>query len=70
VTSGSAADEAGLQVGDLVVEIEGSRVLRPADLAAQVQTHQPGSTVDLVVVRDGEEQTLSVTLGERPDDLE
>ena len=70
VTSGSAADEAGLEVGDLVVEIEGSRVLSPADLAAQVQTHQPDSSVDLVVIRDGEEMTLSVTLGERPDDLE
>jgi S1-C subfamily serine protease len=70
VTSGSAADEGGLEVGDLVVEIEGAQVLSPADLAAQVQTHQPDSTVDLVVIRDGEELTLSVTLGERPDDLE
>jgi len=70
VTPGSAADEGGLEVGDLVVEIEGARVLSPADLAAQVQTHQPDSSVDLVVIRDGEEMTLSVTLGERPDDLE
>ena len=69
VTSGSAADEAGLEVGDLVIEIDGSSVQGPADLAAQVQTHQPGSTVDLVLVRDGDEMTLTVTLGERPDDL-
>jgi serine protease Do len=69
VTSGSAADEAGLEVDDLVIEIDGSSVQGPADLAAQVQTHQPGSTVDLIVVRDGDEMTLTVTLGERPDDL-
>jgi serine protease Do len=69
VTSGSAADEAGLEVDDLVIEIDGSSVQGPADLAAQVQTHQPGSTIDLVVVRDGDEMTLTVTLGERPDDL-
>jgi S1-C subfamily serine protease len=69
VTSGSAADEAGLEVDDLVIEIDGSTVQGPADLAAQVQTHQPGSTVDLIVVRDGDEMTLTVTLGERPDEL-
>jgi len=69
VTPGSAADEAGLEVGDLVVEIDGSPVQRPADLAAQVQTNQPGDTVEIVAVRDGAEMTLTVTLGERPDDL-
>jgi len=69
IIPGSAADEAGLEVDDLVIEIDGSSVQGPADLAAQVQTHQPGSTVDLVVVRDGAEMTLTVTLGERPDDL-
>jgi len=69
VTRDSAAEEAGLEVGDLVVEIDGTLVQSPFDLVAQVQTHQPGSTVDLVVVRDGDEMTLTVTLGERPDDL-
>jgi len=69
VTPDSAAEEAGLEVGDLVVEIDGTLVQSPFDLVAQVQTHQPGSTVDLVVVRDGDEMTLTVTLGERPDDL-
>ena len=69
VTPGSAADEAGLEVDDLVIEIDGFRVQGGADLAAQVQTHQPGSTVELVVIRDGEELTVTVTLGERPDDL-
>jgi len=68
VTPGSAADEAGLEVGDLVVEIEGSRVPTREDLAAQVQTFRPGDTVDLVVIRDGEELTLTVTLGQRPDE--
>ena len=69
VTPDSAADEAGLEVGDLVISIDGAPVQSSADLAAQVQTHQPGSTMDLVVVRDGDEMTLTVTLGERPDDV-
>ncbi|HSJ83008.1 MAG TPA: trypsin-like peptidase domain-containing protein [Acidimicrobiia bacterium] len=70
VTPGSAADEAGLEVGDLVVEIDGARVPTREDLAAQVQTFRPGDTVDLVVIRDGEELTLTVTLGERSDEGE
>jgi len=67
LTPGGAADEAGLEVDDLVVEIDGAPVQRPADLAAQVQTHQPGDTVEVVVIRDGEELTLTVTLGQRPE---
>lgn len=69
VTTATGADEAGLEVGDLVISIDGAAVQSGGDLAAQVQTHQPGDTVDLVVIRDGEEITLSVTLSERPADL-
>jgi len=69
VTSGTGADEAGLQVGDLVISIDGAPVQDGGDLAAQVQTHQPGDTVDLVVVRDGNEVTVPVTMSERPPDL-
>jgi S1-C subfamily serine protease len=69
VTPGSAADKAGIKVNDLVTSIDGVQVQGGSDLAAQVQTHRPGTTVDLVVVRNGEEQTFSVTLDQRPDDL-
>ncbi len=69
VTPDSGADAAGIEVGDLVVSLDGVGVQGIADLAAQVQTHNAGDTVDVVVVRDGQEQTLSVTFGERPDDL-
>lgn len=69
VTEGSAADEAGIEVDDLVVSLDGVPVQGIADLAAQVQTHQPDSTVEIVVIRDGEQITLNVTLGERPDNL-
>jgi S1-C subfamily serine protease len=69
VTAGTGADEAGLQVGDLVISIDGAPVQDGGDLAAQVQTHQPGDTIDLVVVRDGNEVTVPVTMSERPADL-
>jgi putative serine protease PepD len=69
VTPGTGAEEAGLQVGDLVISIDGAPVQDGGDLAAQVQTHQPGDTVDLVIVRDGSETTVPVTMSERPADL-
>ena len=43
VTPGSAADEAGIEVGDLVISIDGVQVQGGPDLAAQVQTHRPGT---------------------------
>ncbi len=70
VTAGTGAAEAGLQPGDLVISIDGAPVQSGGDLAAQIQTHQPGDTVDLEVVRDGEPSTISVTLGERPVNLD
>jgi S1-C subfamily serine protease len=69
ITPGTGAEEAELQVGDLVISIDGAPVQDGGDLAAQVQTHQPGDTVDLVVVRDGTEVTVPVTMSERPADL-
>jgi S1-C subfamily serine protease len=69
VTPGTAADEAGIEQGDLVISLDGVQVQGIADLAAQVQTHQPGDTVEVVVVRNGQEQTLDVTFGARPDGL-
>ena len=68
VSSDSAADEAGVETGDLVVSIDGVPVQGIEDLAAQVRSHRPGTTVDVVVVRDGGEVTLTVTLDERPAD--
>ena len=69
VSPGTAADEAGVEVGDLVISLDGVRIQGIADLAAQVQTHRPGATVELEVIRDGEQIVLQVTLGERPADV-
>jgi S1-C subfamily serine protease len=63
VVSGSAADGAGLAVGDVITRFDGVPVLGIEDLVAQVRAHQPGETVDVVFVRDGAETTVSVTLG-------
>jgi len=68
VVSGSPADKAGLQVGDLVVAINGKQVQSMNDLAAQVRLLGAGQRAQLTVVRDGKEQTLTATLSNRPNE--
>jgi putative serine protease PepD len=69
VESGSAAEAAGIEAGDLVVAVDGSTIEGIEDLAGQVRSRHAGDTVEVTVVRDGEEQTVTVTLGERPVEL-
>jgi S1-C subfamily serine protease len=65
VVPGSGADEGGLRVGDVIVEIEGTTIEEPAAVRDAILGHQPGDEVSLRVLRDGEEQTIEVTLGRR-----
>jgi putative serine protease PepD len=66
VTSGSPAERAGLRTGDVVVAIDGQRVQDFSELAARIRAHKPGDRVELTVVRDGNETTVTATLGQRP----
>jgi putative serine protease PepD len=63
VTSGSPADQAGLQEGDRVTSIDSAPVRDSIELAARVRSHQPGDVVHVTFERDGESQTIEVTLG-------
>jgi S1-C subfamily serine protease len=81
VTSGSPADEAGLQAGDqeidfqaipytvggdIIVSVDGEEIVTEADLPRIVSRLEPGQEVNLGIIRDGEEQELDITLGTRP----
>ncbi len=68
VVPDSAAEAAGLQVDDVVIAFDGVPILDQGDLIAQVRANQPGQTVDVLIVRDGEEQTVTVTLGVRTEE--
>ncbi|MEZ5183438.1 MAG: trypsin-like peptidase domain-containing protein [Acidimicrobiales bacterium] len=59
----SAAGAAGIQEGDVIVEIDGEAVGGSGDATSIVRSHQPGDQVDVVIERRGQRQTLSVTLG-------
>jgi len=65
----TGAADAGIEVGDVIVSIGGVEILGIADLSAQIRTYQPDDVVDMVLIRDGEEQTVTVTFGPRPADL-
>ena len=66
VESGNAAEEAGVRRGDIIVALGDAPIEDTGDLLGALRDYQPGDTADLTIVRDGDEQTLSVTLGERP----
>jgi len=53
--------------GDVIVSVGGSSVETDHDLLQQIALEtEPGETVDMGVFRDGELQTVGVTLGSRP----
>jgi serine protease Do len=63
-TEGGPAAEAGLQQGDVILAVEGDPIDGVGELQQEVAERTPGDEVELTVVRDGEEQAVSVVLGE------
>jgi putative serine protease PepD len=66
VNTGSPAASGGVKVGDVIVSIDGDPVASSDDLRDAIAAHEVGAKVTLTVKRGGENQELSVTLGERP----
>jgi S1-C subfamily serine protease len=81
IVPGGPADKAGLRGGnrritfqaqpyrvggDVILSVEGAKIVTADDLARVVSAHQPGDTVSLEILRDGKKQEVEVTLGKRP----
>jgi serine protease Do len=66
VTPMSPAERAGLKVYDVIVEVEGRRVVSNQELIQDISARLPGSVARLEVVREQRRQTMSVKLAERP----
>jgi serine protease Do len=64
VSPSGAADKAGVEPGDVIVAFNGKPVRNNNDLVAMVTATKPGTTLPVRVVRDGKEQTLSLTVDE------
>jgi putative serine protease PepD len=61
IAAGSPASKTDLEVGDLIVKVDGKPVTGSSDVVVAVRAHQPGESVKLTVRRDG--KTLEITVG-------
>jgi putative serine protease PepD len=66
VAPGSPAAKAGLEAGDLVTAVDGQAIQNAGEMVARIRGHKPGDKVTITVQRDGNETTVTATLGERP----
>jgi serine protease Do len=66
VMPGSPAEKAGLEKGDIILDIDGKPVTGSAELRMHVSLMAPGTKVNVKVFRDGAEKTLPLTLAEMP----
>ena len=66
VTANSPAQKAGLEKGDIILDIDGKPVNNNAELRMHVSLMAPGTKVSVKVFRDGAEKTLPLTLAEMP----
>lgn len=65
VTEGSAAERARLQENDIIVAVEGQPLLDHNQLRTIIANKRPGEDVTMEIVRNNEEMSVTVTLGER-----
>jgi len=68
VTPDSAADKAGIKVGDVILALNGTEILQSSDLPPLVGNTAPGAKVTLRVLRDGKTRDVAAVLGEVPGD--
>jgi putative serine protease PepD len=66
VTPGGPAATGGLQQGDVITELGGKAVDDSSALTSLVDEHKAGDSVQVKVTRNGQAQTLTIKLGERP----
>ena len=65
VVKGGPAEKAGLQAGDRIVSVDGTEIASKDDLGTLMQKHAAGDTLSITIAREGQMQTVNVTLGEK-----
>lgn len=65
IFSDSAAEKVGLQRDDIILEFNGERITLENSLAKIIMKYDPGDEVILKILRNGQEKTISVILGEK-----
>lgn len=62
LVSGSAAEEAGLQVGDIITSVDGEEISGSEDVVIAVRSHSVGDTITIEYTRNGVASSVEVTL--------
>jgi serine protease Do len=65
VQPGFAADKAGIKAGDIITTIDGRPVKDGDDLVNDISARKPGSAIQLGYIRNGQQHTATVTIGDR-----
>ncbi|MEP0546185.1 MAG: Do family serine endopeptidase [Rhodothermales bacterium] len=68
VQDGSAADDAGIEAGDVIVSVDGNELRNSSDLLSIVANRRPGDELRLTYLRGEDRLTTTVTLGARVED--
>jgi membrane-associated protease RseP (regulator of RpoE activity) len=69
VVDGSPAGDSGIQTDDVITKVDGDAVTSPAELARRIEAKDPGDTVKITYVRDGDTKTAEVKLISRRNGL-
>lgn len=70
VEPGKGADKAGIKAGDVIVSVNGQEVNPDQNLSSIVANQPIGSKVPIVLMRNGQRQTVTAVVGERPSEEE
>jgi len=66
VTGGTPAERAGIKAGDVIVAVDGKKIVSAAALGGVIRQHKPGDEVEIELDRKGESVTVRATLTEAP----
>ena len=64
VTAGGPAEQAGLEVGDIILTMDGKRITTAEELETVLYALDAGDTVQAVIYRDHKQLSVTLTLGE------
>jgi len=66
----SPAAQAGIKAGDVITQVDGNAVKDSRDLAKRIGSMAPGTKINLTLLHEGTEKSLSLTLGQLPNQKE
>lgn len=68
VATGGGADESGIEENDVILKVDGHEVNEPNQLQARIAVLDPEDEVEVVLIRDGEELTKTISLSDSSDE--